>query len=139
MVGIVHNIHIVKTNKAVSEYRYTYTYVCVGGVEMQKRIPREETQISLYCVFGNAELPSSPDLEAGRSRREIPACVNFSEVVVKEKLKSVAKTPSAAELDDFFTEAEEYVQKRFAQKYNYDIVKDAPIQGGRYQWVPNPT
>ncbi|XP_042059788.1 cyclin-dependent kinase inhibitor 7-like isoform X2 [Salvia splendens] len=60
-------------------------------------------------------------------------------VVVKEKLKSVAKTPSAAELDDFFTEAEEYVQKRFAQKYNYDIVKDAPIQGGRYQWVPNPT
>ncbi|XP_047938114.1 cyclin-dependent kinase inhibitor 6-like [Salvia hispanica] len=112
---------------------------------MRKSIPREDMQISLYCVFGDAELASSPDLEAARSGREIStsACVNFSEatrqVVVKEKLKSVGKTPSAAELEDFFTEAEDYVQRRFAQKYNYDIVKDAPIQGGRYQWVPNPT
>ncbi|XP_076925540.1 uncharacterized protein LOC143588420 isoform X2 [Bidens hawaiensis] len=42
--------------------------------------------------------------------------------------------PSAAELDEFFAKAEEKEQKRFAKKYNYDIVKDVPIEG-RYQWV----
>ncbi|KAG6432944.1 hypothetical protein SASPL_104538 [Salvia splendens] len=108
-----------------------------------KRIPREETQISLYCVFEDAELPSSPDLEAGRSGRgreiSTSACANFSEATRQVVVKSAAKTPSAAELEEFFTVAEEYVQKRFTQKYNYDIVKDAPILGGRYQWVPNPT
>ncbi|XP_057783041.1 cyclin-dependent kinase inhibitor 7-like isoform X2 [Salvia miltiorrhiza] len=165
-----------------------------------KRRAAEEMQISLCCVFGDAELPEnasspaapgtslgckydelpeaerprlrSPDLEAvdsGRSERfarEISTStgVNFREaassfeicggseqVMATEKVKlappatarihqrkppvCAAKTPSAAELEEFFTEAEEYVQKRFAEKYNYDIVKDAPILGGRYQWV----
>ncbi|KAL1544280.1 cyclin-dependent kinase inhibitor 6-like [Salvia divinorum] len=119
----------------------------------------KKRQISLYCVFGDAELPDnasspapsvcckyaesplrSPDLEAGRPGREIStsACVNFSEATWicgdSSQVKPTAKRPSAAELEEFFTEAEEYVQKRFAEKYNYDIVKDAPILGGRYQW-----
>ncbi|XP_011092584.1 cyclin-dependent kinase inhibitor 7 [Sesamum indicum] len=47
---------------------------------------------------------------------------------------SVAKTPPAAELEEFFAAAEKYEQKRFAEKYNYDIVKDVPLEG-RYQWV----
>ncbi|KAK6120973.1 hypothetical protein DH2020_045283 [Rehmannia glutinosa] len=47
---------------------------------------------------------------------------------------SAPKTPPAAELEEFFAEAEKYVQKRFAEKYNYDIVKDVPLEG-RYQWV----
>ncbi|KAK4424188.1 Cyclin-dependent kinase inhibitor 7 [Sesamum alatum] len=47
---------------------------------------------------------------------------------------SVAKTPSATELEEFFAAAEKYQQKRFAEKYNYDIVKDVPLDG-RYQWV----
>ncbi|KAI3448099.1 hypothetical protein Pfo_004764 [Paulownia fortunei] len=47
---------------------------------------------------------------------------------------SVAKRPSAAELEEFFVVAEKYVQKRFAEKYNYDIAKDVPLKG-RYQWV----
>ncbi|XP_047983131.1 cyclin-dependent kinase inhibitor 6-like isoform X3 [Salvia hispanica] len=42
--------------------------------------------------------------------------------------------PSAAELERFFAAAEKYEQKRFAQKYNYDIVKDVPLEG-RYHWV----
>ncbi|KAL0387014.1 UNVERIFIED_CONTAM: Cyclin-dependent kinase inhibitor 7 [Sesamum radiatum] len=47
---------------------------------------------------------------------------------------SVSKTPPAAELEEFFAAAEKYDQKRFAEKYNYDIVKDVPLDG-RYQWV----
>lgn len=48
---------------------------------------------------------------------------------------SVAENmPSAAELEAFFAAAEKYEQKRFSEKYNYDIVKDLPLKG-KYQWV----
>ncbi|XP_042004727.1 cyclin-dependent kinase inhibitor 7-like isoform X1 [Salvia splendens] len=42
--------------------------------------------------------------------------------------------PSAAELEAFFAAAEKYEQKRFSEKYNYDIVKDVPLEG-KYHWV----
>ncbi|PWA62479.1 hypothetical protein CTI12_AA363700 [Artemisia annua] len=42
--------------------------------------------------------------------------------------------PSAEELDEFFKEAEKHQQKQFIEKYNFDIVKDVPIEG-RYEWV----
>ncbi|KAD5318336.1 hypothetical protein R6Q59_033589 [Mikania micrantha] len=45
-----------------------------------------------------------------------------------------AKMPSPAELEEFFCQAELYEQKRFIEKYNFDIVKDVPTEG-RYQWV----
>ncbi|XP_059433431.1 cyclin-dependent kinase inhibitor 7-like [Corylus avellana] len=44
-----------------------------------------------------------------------------------------AQTPPKAEIEEFFAKAEKYEQKRFAEKYNYDIVKDVPLEG-RYQW-----
>ncbi|KAI9180116.1 hypothetical protein LWI28_001368 [Acer negundo] len=44
------------------------------------------------------------------------------------------KMPTSAEIEDFFTAAEKNEQKRFAEKYNYDIVKDVALEG-RYQWV----
>ncbi|XP_073270763.1 uncharacterized protein [Primulina huaijiensis] len=49
---------------------------------------------------------------------------------------STAETmPSAVEIEEFFAAAEKYEQKRFAEKYNYDIVKDYPVEG-KYEWVP---
>ncbi|KAL4615471.1 hypothetical protein ACB092_07G127200 [Castanea dentata] len=45
-----------------------------------------------------------------------------------------AKMPPKEEIEAFFAAAEKYEQKRFAEKYNYDIVKDVPLEG-RYQWV----
>ncbi|KAE8721816.1 Cyclin-dependent kinase inhibitor 7 [Hibiscus syriacus] len=48
--------------------------------------------------------------------------------------KQKPKTPSQAEIDEFFSVNEKYEQKRFTEKYNYDIVKDMPVDG-RYQWV----
>ncbi|KAL9158147.1 hypothetical protein ABFS82_08G048600 [Erythranthe guttata] len=47
---------------------------------------------------------------------------------------ATAKMPTQAELEDFFTAAENNLQKQFIDKYNYDIVKDEPMEG-RYEWV----
>ncbi|KAL7141372.1 hypothetical protein ABFS83_08G048600 [Erythranthe nasuta] len=47
---------------------------------------------------------------------------------------TAAKMPTEAELEDFFTAAENNLQKQFIDKYNYDIVKDEPMEG-RYEWV----
>uniref|UniRef100_A0A2N9H7J1 Cyclin-dependent kinase inhibitor n=1 Tax=Fagus sylvatica TaxID=28930 RepID=A0A2N9H7J1_FAGSY len=47
---------------------------------------------------------------------------------------TVEKMPTESELEEFFAAAEKDVQKRFAEKYNYDIVKDIPLEG-RYEWV----
>ncbi|CAN1133485.1 Cyclin-dependent kinase inhibitor 7 [Linum perenne] len=50
------------------------------------------------------------------------------------KKKHLASAPTEEELDEFFAAAEKKDQKRFAEKYNFDVVKDAPLEG-RYQWV----
>ncbi|KAL5705424.1 hypothetical protein ACHQM5_023728 [Ranunculus cassubicifolius] len=44
-------------------------------------------------------------------------------------------SPSEAEIEDFFSIAEKIEQRRFAEKYNYDIAKDVPLKG-RYKWIP---
>ncbi|KAF2293308.1 hypothetical protein GH714_000261 [Hevea brasiliensis] len=41
--------------------------------------------------------------------------------------------PTQVEIDEFFAEAEKKEQKRFAEKYNYDVATDVPLEG-RYQW-----
>ncbi|VFQ65795.1 unnamed protein product [Cuscuta campestris] len=45
------------------------------------------------------------------------------------------RTPSAAEIEEFFSASEKYQQKLFREKYNYDVEKDLPLEG-RYEWVP---
>ncbi|MBA0791638.1 hypothetical protein Gohar_016206 [Gossypium harknessii] len=59
---------------------------------------------------------------------------------------SPSPPPTQAEIDEFFSVAEKYEQVRFSKKqvifiylyfnfrYNYDIVKDVPLDG-RYQWI----
>ncbi|KAL4319977.1 hypothetical protein GQ457_18G016560 [Hibiscus cannabinus] len=97
------------------------------------------------------------DLEPKSFETEISTCTNINkfsrettplskpcggdsyemEPPAKKPLPSSAKPPkmpSQAEIDEFFSVAEKYEQKRFAEKYNYDIVKDVPLHG-RYQWL----
>ncbi|XP_054785537.1 cyclin-dependent kinase inhibitor 7-like [Prosopis cineraria] len=45
-----------------------------------------------------------------------------------------SKMAPKEEIEEFLAMAEKYEQKRFAEKYNYDIVKDMPLQG-KYEWV----
>ncbi|KAK8606841.1 hypothetical protein V6N13_052597 [Hibiscus sabdariffa] len=47
---------------------------------------------------------------------------------------TVDKMPTEAELEEFFAPAEKKLQKQFAEKYNYDVVKDEPLEG-RYEWL----
>uniref|UniRef100_A0A803NKP5 TF-B3 domain-containing protein n=1 Tax=Cannabis sativa TaxID=3483 RepID=A0A803NKP5_CANSA len=42
-------------------------------------------------------------------------------------------TPPRNEIEEFFAIAEKTEQKRFTEKYNFDVVKDTPLDG-RYQW-----
>ncbi|KAF5191579.1 Cyclin-dependent kinase inhibitor [Thalictrum thalictroides] len=48
--------------------------------------------------------------------------------------RSEKSSPTEAEIDDFFSLPEKEEERRFANKYNYDIAKDVPLNG-RYEWV----
>nr|KYP42160.1 Cyclin-dependent kinase inhibitor 7 [Cajanus cajan] len=52
----------------------------------------------------------------------------------RSALSTPQKMPTESELEEFFAAAEKDIQKRFSDKYNYDIVKDVPLEG-RYEWV----
>ncbi|XP_077224431.1 uncharacterized protein LOC143857812 isoform X2 [Tasmannia lanceolata] len=78
-----------------------------------------------------------------RERRETTPSSNFhaesddldSTAGPNSGLKSTAeKMPSKAEIEEFFSSAEKNEQKLFAEKYNYDVEKDLPLDG-RYEWV----
>nr|XP_023912856.1 cyclin-dependent kinase inhibitor 7-like isoform X1 [Quercus suber] len=74
------------------------------------------------------------------SREATPSsslCVDSDEMdsLAAKKNHPPAKMPPKEEIEDFFAFAEKREQKRFAENYNYDIVKDVPLEG-RYQWIP---
>ncbi|KAI3695571.1 hypothetical protein L1987_78569 [Smallanthus sonchifolius] len=68
------------------------------------------------------------------SKSTASVAVAVDEATSRRKPPPAAKMPSAAELEEFFSKSEAYEQKPFAEKYNYDVVKDVPMEG-RYQWV----
>ncbi|KAL1370776.1 hypothetical protein HN51_000975 [Arachis hypogaea] len=61
-------------------------------------------------------------------RTRTTTIVNNSRVVLSTKM------PTELELEEFFATAEKDIQKRFSDKYNFDIVKDLPLEG-RYEWI----
>ncbi|KAL5207598.1 hypothetical protein ABZP36_032033 [Zizania latifolia] len=44
--------------------------------------------------------------------------------------------PPATEIEEFFAAAEEAEAKRFAAKYNFDVVRGVPLAAGRFEWTP---
>ncbi|KAL6635179.1 hypothetical protein ACP70R_027850 [Stipagrostis hirtigluma subsp. patula] len=44
--------------------------------------------------------------------------------------------PPAAEIEEFFAAAEAAEAKRFASKYNFDVVRGVPLDAGRFEWTP---
>ncbi|PIN15303.1 hypothetical protein CDL12_02585 [Handroanthus impetiginosus] len=96
----------------------------VGDVFSREATPTSELygdseQVLVYSSTFTPKKKSSSPPEI--PRRKIPASIEEN-------------MPSAAELEEFFAAAEKYEQNRFAEKYNYDIVKDVPLEG-KYQWV----
>ncbi|XP_076954797.1 uncharacterized protein LOC143629395 isoform X2 [Bidens hawaiensis] len=68
-------------------------------------------------------------------------CLNSDEMESSSMLKpnppshdKQLNNPTAEEIEAFFAVMESKEHKRFADKYNYDIVNDVPMDG-RYQWV----
>lgn len=69
-------------------------------------------------------------------RREMSRSNEFEsmETNLNRPISSPKNMPTEFELEEFFSAAEKNIQKKFQEKYNYDIVKDVPLEG-RYEWV----
>ncbi|KAL5982430.1 hypothetical protein ACLOJK_016501 [Asimina triloba] len=76
-----------------------------------------ETTPSSHLPSESDELESTASPRAGNSRRK-PTAV---------------KMPSEEEIEEFFAAAEKDENKRFAEKYNFDVAKEVPLEG-RYEW-----
>ena len=87
------------------------TSTCNGGQEIERR-----------------EMKSSSELRENSQEPE-PMEINSHRVLSKAKAM-----PTELELEEFFAASEKDIQKRFQDRYNYDIVKDVPLEG-RYEWV----
>ncbi|KAG9155239.1 hypothetical protein Leryth_023270 [Lithospermum erythrorhizon] len=84
---------------------------------------------------GSGSASPLPKLISSRSPSDLnnhkPLSQEMTRTLKEEETrkKALTKMPSEAELEDFFSAAEKYEQNRFAEKYNYDIVKDVPLEG----------
>lgn len=85
-----------------------------------------ESAAGFHCSDRRETTPSSTlrcesdDLDSTNSRRKPTSEIN----------------PSEEEIEAFFSTIEKKKddQRRFTEKYNYDVVKDTPLEG-RYEWV----
>ncbi|KAL9152315.1 hypothetical protein ABFS82_11G114400 [Erythranthe guttata] len=68
------------------------------------------------------------------SAGELESTARPRETSNRRRSTAAEKMPSEAELEEFFAAAENNLHKQFTNKYNYDIVKDQPLEG-RYEWV----
>lgn len=66
--------------------------------------------------------------------QESPATTSSTKLPDTKSTVQMKRMPSDTEIEEFFVAAEKDLQKRFSDKYNYDIVKDVPLEG-RYDWV----
>ncbi|XP_073313310.1 cyclin-dependent kinase inhibitor 7-like [Primulina huaijiensis] len=112
------------------------------NVDSENELDSFETEISTPINGGVSSL-STPTSELCRDSEEVSMGSSTSKkkqlsqaVKYHRDLASPAaeKMPSADEIEEFFAAAEKCDQKRFAEKYNYDFLKDVPLEG-RYQWV----
>lgn len=107
--------------------------------------PNSDDIAASYC--SSTELLKFPDLEEESveiekltyERRETTPLSELGEMESKAKPPAAnsrrQSMPSQAQLEEFFSVAEKDIQRKFTEKYNFDIVKDKPLKG-RYEWVP---
>ncbi|XP_031121427.1 cyclin-dependent kinase inhibitor 3-like [Ipomoea triloba] len=88
--------------------------------EARDRSTRESTPCSLIREEDTIKAPSSTTKRTNQTTRT--------------RSSVLTNMPSAEEIDEFFAYAEQQQQRRFIEKYNFDIVNDLPLPG-RYEWV----
>nr|XP_043621861.1 cyclin-dependent kinase inhibitor 3 [Erigeron canadensis] len=91
--------------------------------ESRERSTRESTPCSF---IRDSNAISTP----GSSTR--PAIQNDSNQIIQNSIQRIM--PSAQEIEEFFVHHALEQQRRFSEKYNFDIVNENPLQG-RYEWV----
>ncbi|KAF3776994.1 Cyclin-dependent kinase inhibitor 3 [Nymphaea thermarum] len=92
---------------------------------------------SSSCLFSVRETTPPSDLRAESEALESTTISAFNDSAnYRRKPSRVAArtTPPASEIEEFFAAFEKEEERRFAEKYNYDVVKDIPL-AGRYEWV----
>nr|BAF01170.1 hypothetical protein [Arabidopsis thaliana] len=100
------------------------------GVDLEDHQIETETETSTF-ITSNFRKETSPVSEGlGETTTEME-----SSSATKRKQPGVRKTPTAAEIEDLFSELESQddKKKQFIEKYNFDIVNDEPLEG-RYKW-----
>ncbi|KAJ9177240.1 hypothetical protein P3X46_012478 [Hevea brasiliensis] len=91
-----------------------------------------ETSVYYSCRERKETTPSSQLQPA--SSGELDSTERPSSEANSRRRSTGEKMPTEFELDEFFAVAEKNLKKQFADKYNYDIVKDEPLEG-RYEWL----
>ncbi|KAL3538887.1 hypothetical protein ACH5RR_002253 [Cinchona calisaya] len=96
-----------------------------------------ETEISTFNItkFSSRERsPSSSEVCGVESAELMLSSSTTKKKSSYTRNSRIKSSVPAAELEDFFAVFEKQEHQRFAQKYNYDVVKDVPLEG-RYHWI----
>ncbi|XP_023539497.1 cyclin-dependent kinase inhibitor 4-like [Cucurbita pepo subsp. pepo] len=93
-----------------------------NNLEFEGRTSRESTPCSLIRKADSIRTPSSSTKVSSTTDDRIQL-----------QNSSATDVPTAQEVDDFFNWAEGEQQRKFIEKYNYDLVTDKPLPG-RYEW-----
>ncbi|KAK8517542.1 hypothetical protein V6N13_127711 [Hibiscus sabdariffa] len=100
-----------------------------------KNLQDESIEVETSTHFSCSEsMRESTPLSNLRAEPEDLDSTSRSSETNSRRRSTVDKMPTKAELEEFFAPAEKKLQKQFAEKYNYDVVKDEPLEG-RYEWL----
>ncbi|XP_020217592.1 cyclin-dependent kinase inhibitor 7 [Cajanus cajan] len=95
----------------------------------------ESAQVETSTCNGAAEqIERKLEMNSSSKLPENSQELESVEIDSRHSLSAAQKMPTELELEEFFAAAEKDIQKQFQDKYNYDIVKDVPLEG-RYEWV----
>ncbi|XP_057797857.1 cyclin-dependent kinase inhibitor 3-like [Salvia miltiorrhiza] len=90
--------------------------------EPRERGTRESTPCSMIRAADSITAPGSS------TKRISPDVSN------RRAQNAHRNIPTAREMEEFFSHAEQPQERLFMEKYNFDIVNDVPLPG-RYEWV----
>ncbi|KAH9711842.1 cyclin-dependent kinase inhibitor 1 [Citrus sinensis] len=82
----------------------------------------------------DATLSSELEAEAGEESDSLDSTAKPSSEANSRRRSTVENMPAKSEIEDFFAEAEKKLVKQFSQKYNFDFVKEEPMEGRYNQW-----
>ncbi|KAM7265650.1 hypothetical protein ACFE04_003333 [Oxalis oulophora] len=108
----------------------TYYYSCISRDEELRSDYSTMSQLGEKSYEKN--MTSTEEVEVEEEQNKTTVVEVVVAVAVEDDKKTIM--PSELEIDDFFAKAEKEIQQKFIQKYNFDIVKEQPLEG-RYEWV----